>query len=47
MEGMFQILLQKKTFALIVGSEPGSKLGKAKKLGIKIITDEEFLKNIT
>ena len=37
----------KKTFALIVGSEPGSKLGKAKKLGIKIITDEEFLKNIT
>ena len=37
----------KKTFALIVGSEPGSKLEKAKKLGIKIITDEEFLKNIT
>ena len=37
----------KKTFALIVGAEPGSKLEKAKKLGIKIITDEEFLKYIT
>ncbi len=39
--------VSKKTFALITGSEPGSKLEKAKKLGIKIITDEEFLKNIT
>jgi DNA ligase (NAD+) len=29
---------------LIVGKEPGSKLEKAKKLGVKIITEEEFLK---
>jgi DNA ligase (NAD+) len=28
---------------LIVGNEPGSKLDKAKKLGIKIINEDKFL----
>ncbi len=32
-----------KTSYLIVGEAPGSKLDKAKKLGVKILTEEEFL----
>jgi len=35
-----------KTTHLLVGENPGSKLDKAKKLGIKIITEEEFIKLI-
>jgi len=35
-----------KTDYLIVGSEPGSKLEKARALGVKIISEEEFLKMI-
>jgi len=31
---------------LVVGSEPGSKLEKAKKLGVKILNEEEFLKMV-
>ncbi|MBH5362453.1 hypothetical protein HUB95_03035 [Wolbachia endosymbiont of Ceratosolen solmsi] len=27
---------------MVVGEKPGSKLEKAKKLGIKILTEEEF-----
>ena len=38
--------VSKKTTALIVGLDPGSKLDKANKLGIKIISDEEFYKII-
>jgi len=34
----------KKVSALIVGEDPGSKLDKANKLGIKIVKDEEFFK---
>jgi len=36
--------LSKNTDFLVIGREPGSKLNKAKKLGIKIITEKEFLK---
>lgn len=32
-----------KTDFLVVGEKPGSKLEKAKKLGIKILTEEEFV----
>jgi DNA ligase (NAD+) len=32
---------------LVVGEEPGSKLEKAKKLGIKILDEKEFLKMIS
>jgi DNA ligase (NAD+) len=35
-----------KTTYLVVGKEPGSKLQKAQKIGIKIINEEEFLKLI-
>ena len=36
--------VSKKTYALIVGSDPGSKLDKAKKLEVKIMTEEKFIK---
>ncbi len=36
--------VSKKTDYLIVGRNPGSKLEKAKKLGVKTITEEEFVK---
>ena len=36
--------VSKKIYALIVGSDPGSKLEKADKLGVKIIDANEFLK---
>jgi DNA ligase (NAD+) len=35
--------VSKKTYALIVGSDPGSKLDKAKKLEVKIMTEEKFI----
>ncbi len=38
--------VSRKTDYLIVGSEPGSKYEKAKKLGIKILTEKEFLEMI-
>ena len=38
--------VSKKTDFLIVGKDPGSKLEKAKKLGVKIITEEEMWKMI-
>ncbi len=34
--------VSKKTFAVIVGSEPGSKLQDAEKLGVRRMTEEEF-----
>jgi len=38
--------LSKKTDYLVVGKDPGSKLKKAEKLGVKTITEEEFLKMV-
>jgi len=35
-----------KTSFVVVGSEPGSKADKAKKLGVKILDEKEFLKMI-
>uniref|UniRef100_A0A7C3J605 DNA ligase n=1 Tax=candidate division WOR-3 bacterium TaxID=2052148 RepID=A0A7C3J605_UNCW3 len=42
--GTFSENISKKTDYLIVGLEPGSKFEKAKKLGVKIIDEDEFLK---
>ncbi len=41
--GIVSESLSKKTEYIVVGREPGSKLDKAKKLGIKIINEEQFL----
>lgn len=44
--GMVSDTVSKKVDYLVVGEDPGSKLEKAKKLGIKIINEEEFKKLI-
>lgn len=38
--------VSKKTSYVLEGVEPGSKLTEAKKLGVKIINEDEFLKMI-
>jgi DNA ligase (NAD+) len=38
--------VSKKTDYVVCGESPGSKYEKAKKLGVKIISEEEFLKMI-
>jgi DNA ligase (NAD+) len=38
--------VSKKTSYVVVGAEPGSKLDKAKRLGVKIIDEKEFLRMI-
>jgi DNA ligase (NAD+) len=35
--------VSKRVSYVVVGKEPGSKLEKAKKLGVKTITEKEFL----
>ena len=42
--GIVSNTITKKTFALIVGLEPGSKLDKANKKGIRVINEEEIFK---
>ena len=42
--GHFTDTVTKKTDYLIVGNNPGSKLQKAEKFGVEIITEEEFLR---
>ena len=39
--------ISKEVDYLVVGEEPGSKLTKAQKLGIKILEEKEFLKMIS
>jgi len=38
--------VSKNTDYVVVGENPGSKYEKAKKLGVKIITEEEFMKMV-
>ena len=42
--GAVSELVGAKTDYLVAGAEPGSKLDKAKKLGVKVINEREFLK---
>jgi DNA ligase (NAD+) len=43
MGGEISESISKKTDYLVVGENPGSKLTKAKKLGVKVINETEFL----
>jgi DNA ligase (NAD+) len=45
--GMTASSLSKKVDFVVVGEDPGSKIDKAKELGIKILSEEEFKKLIS
>ena len=45
--GVVKDSLVKNTDYLVVGADPGSKLEQAKKMGVTVLTEEEFLKLIT
>ncbi|MDP2808078.1 MAG: BRCT domain-containing protein, partial [bacterium] len=44
--GQVTASVSKKTSLLLAGSEPGSKLDKAKTLGVKVIDEAEFVKMV-
>jgi DNA ligase (NAD+) len=44
--GMTTSSISKKVDYVVIGEDPGSKFDKAKKLGIKILTEEEFKKMV-
>jgi len=45
--GITASIVSKKVDFVVVGEDPGSKFDKAKELGIKTLTDEEFKKIIS
>ena len=46
MGGMTASIISKKVDFVVIGEDPGSKFDKAKELGIKTLTEEEFKKII-
>jgi DNA ligase (NAD+) len=45
--GMTASSISKKVDYVVVGEDPGSKFDKAKEIGIKILSEEEFKKMVT
>jgi len=46
MGGMTASIVSKKVDFVVVGEDPGSKFDKAKKLGVRTLTEEEFKKMV-
>jgi DNA ligase (NAD+) len=47
MGGMTASSVSKKVDFVVIGEDPGSKFDKAKELGIKVLSEEEFKKMIS